>query len=256
MANTAKPIAGMGCDFRDFDNDGHPDLVVTGMVNDTYLAFRNLGRNLLFEDFTAQSGLARATAQLTGWSMGLFDFDNDGWKDLFVANSHFPQLDRYLAVDSPLPNSVFRNIGKARFEDISSSVGEALARRAFFRGTAFADFDRDGRVDVVVSALNSPAMLLRNVSASPNHWLALRLVGNKSNRQGLGARILVALPDGTQLHNHATTSVGYASSSEPLVRFELGSNKHAERIEIRWPSGIVARLDDVTGDRLVEVVER
>jgi enediyne biosynthesis protein E4 len=255
-ADHGKPIAGMGCDFRDFDNDGHPDLVVTGMVNDTYLAFRNLGRRLLFEDFTAQSGLARATSQLTGWSMGLFDFDNDGWKDLFVANSHFPQLDHYLGVDSPLANSVFRNAGKARFEDVTPGGGEAFTRRAFFRGTAFADFDRDGKVDVVISALNSPGMLLRNVSASPNHWIALRLVGKQSNRDALGARISVTLPDGTYLHNHATTSVGYGSSSEPLVRFGLGANKRVDRIEIRWPSGIVQRLDDVAGDRLVEVVEQ
>ncbi len=248
--DSGRAIAGMGCDFRDFDNDGLPDLAITGMVNDTFLLFRNLGKGMLFEEFTAQSGLARATIHLTGWSMGLFDFDNDGWKDLFTANSHFPRLERQLGADPELANTVYRGVGKGRFEP-----GPMPTRRAFHRGSAFADFDRDGRVDAVVTALNSSTAVLRNVSEGNAHWLAIRLRGKKSNRDGLGARIKIVLPGGTARFNHATTSVGYASSSEPLVRFGLGAYGAAERVEILWPSGAVQTLDRVKADRIVDVTE-
>lgn len=249
--DSGRAIAGMGCDFRDFDDDGLPDLAVTGMVNDTFLAFRNLGKGMLFEDFTARSGLARATAHLTGWSMGLFDFDNDGWKDLFAANSHFPRLERQLGADPELANTVYRGVGKGRFEP-----GQAPSRRAFYRGSAFADLDRDGRVDVVVTALNAPVAVLRNISNRNAHWIGLRLKGTASNRQGLGARIRVDLSGGGSLHNHATTSVGYASSSEAIVRFGLGARSGVDRIEIRWPSGRVQNVEPGKIDRVIGVIEQ
>jgi hypothetical protein len=249
--DAGKAIAGMGCDFRDFDNDGLPDLVVTGMVNDTFLAFRNLGKSMLFEDFTAQSGLARATVHLTGWSVGVFDFDNDGWKDLFAANSHFPRLERQLGADPELANSVYRGVGKGRFEP-----GQLPSRKAFYRGSAFADFDLDGRVDAVVTALNAPVAVLRNVSSGNAHWIGIRLKGTASNRQGLGARVRVDLPGGGSIYNHATTSVGYASSSEAVVRFGLGARSSVAGIEVRWPSGRVQRVEDIRVDRVIDVAEQ
>jgi hypothetical protein len=248
-------VAAMGTDFRDFDNDGLPDVVITGMINDSYLLFRNQGKPVFFEDSTIQAGLALATRSLTGWSMGLYDLDNDGFKDLFFANSHFPRLGRYVGGDSPLPNSVFRNEGNGHFRDVSSGAGKALRIAAQHRGAAFGDFDNDGRVDVVVTAIDGAAQLLRNVSPGPAHWLALKLVGTRSNRQGLGAAVHLTLPDDRNLYNHATTSVGYASSSEPLVRFGLGSHRAAKHIEIRWPSGRVQQLANVAGDRVLEVKE-
>ena len=248
-------IAGMGADFRDLDNDGKPDLLVSGILNDSFLLFRNLGGKKGFEDYAQRTGLLMSTRQLTGWSLGMFDFDNDGWKDLFFALAHLMQLDRYLGRESALPNRVYRNLAGQRLEDVSATAGPAFQSPAAHRGAAFADFDNDGKVDVVVTAVNSPAKLYRNVTASPSHWLALRLRGVRSNRQGLGAKVHVRLPDGRHLYNHSTTAVGYASSSEPLVRFGLGTNRLAAEIEIQWPSGRLQKLSNVAADRVLEVTE-
>lgn len=248
-------VAGMGVDFRDFDNDGWPDLVITGMVNDSYQLFRNAGHNTGFDDFATKSGLATATRRLTGWAAGMFDFDNDGWKDLFFANAHFPELGRFLGGPAALANSIFRNTGSGRFEDVSAAAGTDFQAPAFYRGAAFADFDNDGKVDVVVTAIGSEARLLRNVTSTPNHWIAFRLRGRKSNRDGIGARVRVSLADGRSLFNHVTTSVGYASSSELVVRFGLGRETSAREVEITWPGGAVQKLNGVAGDRIVEVRE-
>jgi hypothetical protein len=248
-------IAGMGCDFRDFDNDGKPDLVVSGIINDSFLLFRNLGTRSLFEDFARRSGLLMATRQLTSWSMGMYDLDNDGWKDLFFALSHLAEMDRYLGNDSTLPNHVFRNVGGKRFEDVSAGAGPDFQHAAMHRGVAFGDFDADGRIDAVVSVVNGPAKLFRNITGGESHWLAVRLRGRRANRQGLGAVVHVQLPDGRDLYNQATTAVGYACSSEALVRFGLGSNRGAEKIEIRWPGGATQQVFRVSADRIVEVVE-
>jgi hypothetical protein len=130
-----------------------------------------------------------------------------------------------------------------------------LQQSAFYRGAAFADFDNDGKVDVVVTAIGSEARLFHNVTATPNHWIAFHLRGTKSNRDGIGARIRITLPSGKTLFNHATTSVGYASSSEPLVRFGLGRESRLRDVEIAWPSGTVQRLTDIAAGRIVEVRE-
>jgi hypothetical protein len=255
LPESGRALASMGVDFRDLDNDGWPDLTVTGMVNDSYQLFRNLGRLAGFDDFTAKAGLAAVTRRLTGWAAGIFDFDNDGWKDLFFANAHFPELGHLLGSPAPLTNSVFRNSGTGRFEDVSATAGPGFQAAAFYRGAAFADFDNDGKVDVIVTAIGSEAHLFRNVTPTANRWLAFHLRGTKSNRDGIGSRIRVTLPSGKVLSNHATTSVGYASSSEPLVRFGLGSEARAREVEIDWPSGTVQKLKDVAGGRVVEVRE-
>ena len=253
------PIAGMGTDWRDLNNDGHPDIVVAGMINDGFLLFRNLGGNRGFEDASERTGLLIGTRQFTGWGLGIYDFDNDGWKDMFFALAHFTQLGRYLGRDAALPNRVFRNEGGGHFTDVSASAGPDFQRAALNRGIAFADFDNDGRIDAVVTCMNGPAKLFHNVtpgaSGGASHWLAVKLRGVRANRQGLGAKLRIVLPDGRSLYNHATTAVGYGSSSEAMVRFGLGSNRRVERMEIDWPGGAIQEMKDLAVDRIVEVVE-
>jgi enediyne biosynthesis protein E4 len=254
LNDNGRPVAGMGADFRDVDNDGRPDLLLTAMFNDTFPFFRNTGKSPAFEDDTASSGLALVTRPLTGWGLGFYDFDNDGFKDLFTANSHFPALDRYLGSAAALPNSVFRNLGNGRFQDVSQTAGPDFQIAGQHRGVAFADFDNDGRVDAVVANVNGPARLFHNVTPNAGHWLALKLIGTHSNRDGIGAKISLTLPD-RKLYNHSTTSVGYASSSEPLVRFGLGTETAAKLIEIQWPSGQTQKLRDVKADQTLQVRE-
>jgi hypothetical protein len=251
-----KAVAGMGADFRDADDDGLDDIVHSAMYFDTFPFFRNYGSPKWFKDETISSGLAKATVSLTGWGLGMYDFDNDGLKDLFFATSHFPGSEPYAGSPAETANRVLRGIGNGAFEDVSQHAGTALARPAFFRGAAFADFDNDGRVDVVVTALNSPARLFRNVSPAPGHWLAIRLVGARSNRDGLGARVRLTLPNGSIRYNHATTSVGYASSSEPLVRFGLGPYDVVKEIEIHWPGGRAQRVASVKANQVITVREQ
>lgn len=255
LNDNGRPVASMGADFRDYNNDGLPDLVFTDMVNDTYQLFRNTGKAPAFADETTSSELALETRGLTGWGTGLYDFDNDGYKDLFTANSHFPGLERELGTKTALPNSVFRNEGNGRFVDVSQAAGPGFQVPGHYRGIAFADFDNDGRVDAVVSNVDGPARLFRNIAPNAGHWLALNLQGTRSNREGIGAKVAVTLASGRKLYNHCTTSVGYASSSEPLVRFGLGKETVAKLIEIRWPSGIVQELRNVKTDQVLKVRE-
>jgi hypothetical protein len=255
ITEDGRTVASMGADFRDFNNDGRPDLIFTAKINDMFPLYRNTGQSPPFEEATAQAGLAVATRMLTGWSAGLFDFDNDGFKDLFTANAHFPGLEPYLGRPPELPNSVFHNEGGARFRNVSQYAGADFQTPGQYRGAAFADFDNDGRVDAIVANVNGPARLFHNVTPNAGHWLALKLTGTRSNREGIGARVSVSLPDGTKLYNHCTTSVGYASSSEPLVRFGLGKETVADPVRIRWPSGKVQELLKVKSDQVVSVRE-
>ncbi|HUJ33496.1 MAG TPA: CRTAC1 family protein [Candidatus Acidoferrum sp.] len=255
LNDNGRPVASMGADFRDFDNDGRPDLIFTAMINDAYSLFRNTGKLPTFDDDTTPSGLTLETRTLTGWGVGLYDFDNDGFKDVFTANAHFPALDRFLGTAAALPNSVFRNEGNGRFEDVSKTAGADFQQAGQHRGVAFADFDNDGRVDAVVANVNGPARLFHNVTPNAGHWLALKLTGTRSNRDGIGTKVEVTLPGGRKLYNHCTTSVGYASSSEPLVRFGLGEEAVAKTIQIHWPSGQVQELHDVKADQVLKVRE-
>jgi hypothetical protein len=255
LDDNGRPVASMGADFRDYDNDGRPDLIFTAMINDTFPLFRNTGKTPVFEDLTAGSGFAVATRALTGWGIGMYDFDNDGFKDVFTANAHFPALEESLGTAPELQNSVFRNGENGRFEDVSKTAGADFQVPGRYRGVAFADFDNDGRVDAVVSNVDGPARLFHNVAVGSGHWLALKLRGTKSNRDGIGARIEVTLSNGRKLFNHCTTSVGYASSSEPLVRFGLGKEAAAKLVEIHWPSGRIQQLHDIKADQILGVSE-
>jgi hypothetical protein len=247
-------ISGMGADFRDVDNDGRPDIWHTAIEGETFPLFRNTGDGQ-FTETTMAAGLAHATREMSGWSNGIFDFDNDGWKDLFVVRGNVQDNLALMSLrKSEEPNTVFRNLGNGKFQ--AADAGPDLAKAAAHRGVAFGDLDNDGRVDAVVTVLNGPVKYFHNVSPAGNHWILLRLVGTKSNRMGLGAQVSITTEDGARQWNHATTSTGYASSSDPRVHFGLGASKIVKEIEILWPSGIRQSVRNVPADRIVTVTEK
>src|ERR1017187_3745029 len=250
-------LSGMGSDFRDVNNDGLPDIWHTAVELERFPLFLNRGHGQFF-DATSTSGVGRLTRSLSGWGNGIMDFDNDGWKDLFVARSNV--IDNVADFGNgrqyPEPNSIFRNLGNGKFEDVSDLAGASFQVAAAHRGVAFGDLDNDGRIDAVVTVLNGPARLFRNVSENGNHWVLLRLVGTKSNRMGIGAQIKITTPNGASQYNHVTTSVGFASSSDARVHFGLGAAARIAEVEIRWPSGIRQVLKDVAGGRVVTIEER
>jgi len=247
-----KSVAGMGVDFRDVDNDGKPDIWVVAMTGDTFPFYRNRGRG--FADITSTSGIARASAGTTAWGSGVFDFDNDGFKDLFASCASV--LDNSEEIDrlpSKLPNLLLRNLGNGNFVNVSAEGGTSFRVPRLHRGAAFGDLDNDGRVDAVVTNIGEQPEILMNRSAG-GHWLLIRLVGAKSNRDGLGARVRITAGGRTQ-YNQATTSVGYASSSDRRVHFGLGSAISADELEIVWPGGKTQRLRNVKADQILTIRE-
>jgi hypothetical protein len=252
---SGQALSGMGADFRDLDNDGRPDIWHTAVEHETFPLYLN-GRDGMFHNATARAGLVKPTWNMSGWSNGIADFDNDGWKDLFAARSNV--LDNVASMtkrEYHEPNAVFRNLGNGRFEDVSALAGPDFQQRAAHRGAALGDIDNDGRMDAVVTVLGGQAKVFRNVSGGSHHWITLQLSGVQSNWMGLGARIRITAADGASQYDHATTSAGYAASSEPRVHFGLGAAASVKLIEIEWPSGIRQVLRDVPADRIVRIEE-
>jgi hypothetical protein len=254
-SDSGNALSGMGSDFRDVNNDGRPDIWHTAVERETFPLYLALGRT--FFSATMSSGLGRYTVKMSGWSNGIMDFDNDGWKDLFVARSNvLDTVEEYHDGRTyPEPNAVFRNLGGSTFEDVSALAGEDFQKAAPHRGVAFGDLDNDGRIDAVVSVLGGAPKVLRNVSANQNHWLLLRLVGTRSNRMGIGAQVRIVTGDGRSQWNEATTSVGYACSSDSRVHFGLGGNTVMRELEVRWPSGVKQVLHDIKPDCIMVVRE-
>lgn len=248
-----KTFAGMGIDFSDYDNDGLPDIVVTDLSNERYMLFRNEGTGT-FRDVTNISGIGGATLAFSGWSTHLFDYDNDGWKDLFVAQSHVmdtiektsPNL-RYLEPPLLLHNN------SGHFARVIA--GEVFRQDWAGRGAAFGDIDNDGDTDVVVSNLGQKAYLLRNDGGNRNNWIGIQTIGTKSNRDGIGARIKVVSASGLTQYFTVNTAVGYLSASDKRILAGLGRDASAKLIEIRWPSGIVQKFEDVKARQYLKALE-
>jgi enediyne biosynthesis protein E4 len=246
-------ISGMGLDFRDYNNDGYPDIAYVALNNQTFPLLQNTGKGD-FQEVTTPSGMREESIKMAGYGAGFYDFDNDGWKDLFVTRGHVESM--------PVPgaeideyNTVFRNPGKSgKWKALTAEAGLAAAPGARHRGCAFGDLDGDGRMDVVATALGANAEIWMNRSKGSGHWLAIALRGIKSNRDGIGARMKV-ISDSLTQYNHMTTSVGYASSSDGPVHFGLGTDTLAKTVEIQWPSGIVQILKNVHADQLIHVTE-
>jgi len=244
FTDDGKPISGMGADFRDYDNDGRPDIVITDLARQNYAVYRNEGHGL-FSYRSLQTGLAALSGVSSGWGMRLEDFDNDGWKDLFVAQGHV--MDNVDQIDSTLhflePPMLAMN-RQGRFERASLGPVAAVAGR----GAAFGDLNNDGWPDIVMTVLGGKPLVFRN-RAGAAHWLTLSLRGTRSNRDGLGARVRI----NGQLQ-YATSAGSYASASDKRVHFGLAAATSAN-VEIKWPSGTVQKIDDVAADQFLSIVE-
>lgn len=234
----------MGPAFGDFDNDGDLDLFVPDMGY-TCL-YRNDGK--WFEEITTVARIAEVSGQYTSWAPIVFDYDNDGYRDIFVTNGDAHHL--YTEEDL-----LFRNNGDMTFEDVSLESGDYFSKAEYVgRGAAFGDYDNDGDIDIFVPNMSGPAILLRNDGGDQNHWLTVRAIGTKSNRDGIGARIHVTAGALKQI-GEVKAGSGYLSSNDSRVHFGLGKYTKVDSLEIRWPSGIVQTLRDVKADQILTVTE-
>lgn len=249
-------FAGMGVDFEDYDNDGRPDVVATALAKELYPLFRNEGDGT-FVYVTRQTGLAEITARLSGWSVKFADFDHDGWKDLFAAQSHV--LDNVELMEPGLaylqPPLIALN-RKGRFVDVGGTAGSVFQASVAGRGTAFGDLDNDGDIDLVMAVLDdSPKVLYSNASDGGSHWLQVRLVGRASARDGQGASVSIRTGSGGEQVRYGSTAGGYLSASDPRLHFGIGPESVVSRIAVRWPSGAQQVLEGIEADRVITVRE-
>jgi hypothetical protein len=253
--------AGMGCAFEDYDNDGWLDLFVTNFASDSSTLYHNnataTGRSpaagLYFTDLSYALGLGEATWEALSWGTGFADFDNDGDKDLFVANGHvYPAVDGAGAGSYAQLNQLFENTD-GRFEP-ATAAGKGLQVIEVSRGATFGDYDEDGDIDIFVANLDAVPTLLRNDTPDPGHWLTVKTVGVTGNRDGVGTRITVTTGSSVQVRE-VRAGDGFLTRSDARAHFGLGSHASAETLELRWPSGTVDRISDVVAERVVVVVE-
>lgn len=249
-------VSGMGCDFKDYNNDGLPDIFYTVLVKESFTLFSNLGKGI-FQDATFPSNLGTASAPHSGWSARFVDLDNDGWKDLVVAGSHV--IDNIELYDTGSrykePCFFYRNLGNGKFADLSRSLGPDFQTAGAFRGLAVGDLDNDGSLEIVASRLNDTPVLFKKKGGAANHWLLVRLRGTRSNRDAIGARLKLTLSSGTSLYEHVTTANGIYSASDKRVHFGLGRETRIALMEITWPSGQVQRIDAPRADQVLTVTE-
>ena len=249
-----RTYAGMGVDFADYNNDGWPDLIITDLANQRYALYQNNGDST-FTYASFSTGITRATMLHSGWGVRFLDYDNDGWKDLLVAQGH--DLDtvelNYPNLHYREPMLLLRNSGK-EFVDVSADSGPVFHQPWLGRGMAIGDIDNDGRLDAVVTSNDGPVYILRNETPTQNHWLTLKLVGHKSNRDAIGAEVKLITANGAQSATVSTTG-SYLSSSDKRVHFGLGPEAAAQSIEIRWPSGILQTLKNVRAGQILQIDE-
>jgi enediyne biosynthesis protein E4 len=249
-----RTYAGMGVDFADYNNDGWPDLIVTNLANQRYALYQN-NCDGSFTYASLNTGIAQMTLAHSGWGVHFFDYDNDGWKDLLIAQGH--DLD---TIELNYPNLHYReplllahNTGHG-FVDVSLQSGSVFGQAWVSRGMAIGDLDNDGRLDAVVTTNDGPIHILHNETLSQNHWLLLKLIGHKSNRDAIGAEVMLVTNSGAQ-YATVSTAGSYLSASDKRVHFGLGRESAAQRIEIRWPSGIKQTLRDVAADQILQIDE-
>jgi enediyne biosynthesis protein E4 len=249
-----RTYAGMGVDFADYNNDGWPDLVVTDLANQRYALYQNNGDGS-FTYASSAAGIGQMTLSHSGWGVRFLDYDNHGWKALLIGQGH--DMDTIELTSPNLhyrePMLLARNTGHG-FEDVSAQSGDVFSHAWVARGLAIGDLDNDGHLDAVVTTNDGPVHILHNETQTRNHWLLLKLVGHKSNRDAIGAEVRVETAAGLQSAT-VSTAGSYLSSSDKRVHFGLGNENVAQRIEIRWPSGIRQTLKDVHADQIVQIDE-
>jgi hypothetical protein len=253
LDENGRTFSGMGVDFEDFNNDGWPDIVITALANERYALFENRKGSFVYQ--TGPSRLGAISSTHSGWGVKFFDYDNDGWKDLFIAQGHV--LDN---VELTLPGIryseppvMIRN-NRGILEDVSARSGAPFQVPHASRGVAFGDIDNDGVIELAVNVLNGPAMLLK-ARSNGNHWLLVNTVGRKSNRDGIGARVRLVTESGGEQHGYVTTTGSYLSASDKRAHFGLGQDKMLSLLEIAWPSGIIQRLEKIAADQILTVRE-
>jgi hypothetical protein len=248
------PQGSMGVDFGDYNNDGLLDLVVTNFQRQLNMVYRNDDEGF-FSDVSFIAGMGYSLPDVS-WGTGFFDFDNDGLRDLFIANGHIQdEIERYDKSATYLQlNQLHINLGDGRFAKVTADAGPGLQIRKASRGAAFGDYDNDGDIDILVSNAHDAPDLLRNETANDNHWATIKTVGVKSNRDGVGAKIIVQTGDLTQLA-FVRSGASYMSQNDMRVHFGLGKATQIDRLEIRWPSGVIDRMLNAPVDQVISVTE-
>jgi len=239
----------MGVTAGDYDHDGLLDLFITNFDDEYNVLYRNAGRGS-FVDVSYEAGVATISLPYVGWGTKFFDYDNDGWLDLFVANGHaYPQRDRYRQ-----RKLLHRNNHDGTFSEVAAQSGSALMEERASRGTAFGDIDNDGDIDIVVNDLDGAPQLLRNDGGNKNNWITVKTIGTKSNRNGIGAKVKVVSGDLTQL-DEVRSGGSYISQSDLRLHFGLEKRTSVDLIQVRWPSGAVDTLTNIPANKLVTVKE-
>jgi hypothetical protein len=245
----------MGADVADYNNDGHFDIFVTNFSDDYNTLYRSNGDGT-YSDVSYPTGLGESSLPYVGWGTGFVDFDNDGLLDIFVANGHVdPEVDRLDSGTKYLQRKqLYWNLGNGNFREITEEIGGGLLIEKSSRGAAFGDFDNDGDIDVLVINLNDRPTLLRNEGGNRNRWIALTLVGTKSNRDAIGARVIAKVGNLTQTAE-VRSGGSYLSHNDMRIHFGLGDASRVDRLEVRWPSGAIETFEQVQGNRFWRIIE-
>lgn len=248
--------AGMGIDAADASGKGWTDLIVTHLDQQQTRFYRGLGHGM-FEDATAAAKLGYATFRYSGFGVRFLDFDNDGWPDIFIAAGHvLDNIARYHeGVSWAEPKLVFRNMGRGVFADVSKRLGPDIQTPTVGRGLTAGDYDNDGDLDLLVSNNGGAPQLLRNDGGNANHWLEILLVGTRSNRDGVGARLKLTSGDWSMTAQRMG-GMSYQSAQDPRLHFGLGGRTKVDELEVRWPSGTVTRMTNIAANQILTVQEK
>ena len=243
-------VSAMGADAKDYDNDGVADIFYNNLMGQIWALHHNEhGKHFRYVSPVAK--LVRLSSPYSGWSGGFIDYNNDGWKDLFSANGDVDNL----AIGAAQHDTIFENRDGKEFMDVTAEVGADFRHVGFQRGSAFADLNNDGFLDLVVTSLNEKPRILLNSGDNGAHWLTLQLIGHKSSRDAIGARCKLTTASGRTLYNHVTSSVGFLSSSDRRVHFGLGGERSVPSLEIRWPSGVIQIIANISADQMLTIDE-